>query len=61
MVKKKIENVVVKGIAENVCKKRGCWVIIKTENGSSFFVKMKDYAFFVPTTLIEKNVVLEGC
>lgn len=57
---KKLENVVVKGVVTDVCEKRGCWVTIKTENGSSFFVKMKDYAFFVPTALRGKNVVLEG-
>lgn len=57
---KKIENVVVKGEVTGVCPKRGCWVSIKTEDGSSFFVKMKDYAFFVPTAAKGKNVVLEG-
>lgn len=57
---KKIENVTVKGQVANVCEKRGCWVTIKAEDGSSFFVKMKDYAFFVPTALKGKNVVLEG-
>ncbi|WP_431244008.1 DUF4920 domain-containing protein [Flavobacterium sp. P21] len=57
---KKVENVAVKGMVTDVCEKRGCWVTIKTENGSSFFVKMKDYAFFVPTALKGKNVVLEG-
>ncbi|MHC0443770.1 DUF4920 domain-containing protein [Flavobacterium sp. 3-218] len=56
----KIENVAVKGEVTSVCPKRGCWVSVKTENGASFFVKMKDYAFFVPTALKGKNVVLEG-
>ncbi|WJS96336.1 DUF4920 domain-containing protein [Flavobacterium johnsoniae] len=56
----KIENVIVKGEVTGVCPKRGCWVSIKTEDGSSFFVKMKDYAFFVPTAAKGKNVVLEG-
>jgi hypothetical protein len=57
---KKSENVIVKGLVTDVCEKRGCWLTVKTENGSSFFVKMKDYAFFVPTSLKGKNVVLEG-
>lgn len=56
----KIEKVSVKGEVTNVCPKRGCWVSVKTEDGASFFVKMKDYAFFVPTALKGKNVVLEG-
>ena len=57
---KKSENVAVKGQVIDVCEKRGCWITIKTDTGSSFFVKMKDYAFFVPTALKGKNVILEG-
>ncbi|SEN41178.1 protein of unknown function [Flavobacterium sp. CF108] len=56
----KAEGITVKGEVTNVCKKRGCWITLKTENGASFFVKMKDYAFFVPTALKGKKVVLEG-
>lgn len=57
---KNADDVAVKGEVTNVCAKKGCWLTIKTEDGSSFFVKMKDYAFFVPTALKGKNVVLEG-
>ncbi|UWY29857.1 DUF4920 domain-containing protein [Flavobacterium sp. TR2] len=57
---KKMETVAVKGEVVNVCEKRGCWITLKTEEGTSFFVKMKNYAFFVPTALKGKNVVLEG-
>ncbi|WP_343705454.1 DUF4920 domain-containing protein [Flavobacterium sp.] len=57
---KKLEAIAVKGEVTDVCEKRGCWITLKTEGGSSFFVKMKDYAFFVPTALKGKNVVLEG-
>lgn len=57
---KKAEGIAVKGEVTNVCEKRGCWITLKTEDGSSFFVKMKDYAFFVPTALKGKKVVLEG-
>lgn len=56
----KIQSVAVKGEVTDVCPKRGCWVSIKTQEGTSFFVKMKDYAFFVPTALKGKNVVLQG-
>ncbi|MBJ2122900.1 DUF4920 domain-containing protein [Flavobacterium sp. IB48] len=56
----KIEKVAVRGEVTDVCPKRGCWISIRTEDGASFFVKMKDYAFFVPTALKGKNVVLEG-
>ena len=56
----KVENVAVKGKVVNVCDKKGCWLTIQTEDDTQFFVKMKDYAFFVPTALKGKNVVLEG-
>ncbi len=57
---KKVENVAVKGKVTDVCDKKGCWLTVQTEDNSKFFVKMKDYAFFVPTALKGKNVVLEG-
>ncbi|WP_264526317.1 DUF4920 domain-containing protein [Flavobacterium sp. N502536] len=56
----KAENISVKGVVTDVCPKKGCWVTVKTEDGSPFFVKMKDYAFFVPTALKGKSIVLEG-
>lgn len=57
---KKIDNVTVKGEVVDVCAKKGCWLTIKTDNNERFFVKMKDYAYFVPTALKGKTVVLEG-
>lgn len=56
----KVENVAVKGKVLEVCENKGCWMTIQTDNNERFFVKMKDYAFFVPTTLVGKNIVLEG-
>lgn len=57
---KKLENVAVTGKVTDVCDKKGCWMTVETDNNEKFFVKMKDYAFFVPTALKGKNVVLEG-
>jgi len=57
---KKVENVAIKGKVVDVCDKKGCWLTIQTEDDTQFFVKMKDYGFFVPTALKGKNVVLEG-
>lgn len=57
---KKLENVAVKGKVTDVCDKKGCWLTVETDNNEKFFVKMKDYAFFVPTALKGKNVVLQG-
>ena len=56
----KMENIAVKGKVTEVCDKKGCWMTIETENKEKFFVKMKDYSFFVPTALVGKNVILEG-
>lgn len=57
---KKVEGIAVKGKVTDVCEKKGCWLTIQTDDNSQFFVKMKDYAFFVPTALKGKTVVLEG-
>ena len=57
---KKLEHTAVKGTVTSVCPKKGCWLTLKTDNNERLFVKMKDYAFFVPTSLIGKEVVLEG-
>lgn len=56
----KIENVAVKGKVAEVCDKKGCWLTVKTNSNDRFFVKMKDYAFFVPLALRGKDVVLFG-
>ena len=56
----KAEKVAVKGKVVKVCDKKGCWFTVETDNNERFFVKMKDYAFFVPTALEGKNVILEG-
>lgn len=56
----KLENVAVKGKVVKVCDKKGCWFTVETDNNEKFFVKMKDYAFFVPTALEGKTVILEG-
>lgn len=55
-----IESVVVAGTVTEVCKKKGCWMRIETENNEKFFVRMKDYGFFVPTSLEGKTVLLNG-
>ncbi|TXF79422.1 DUF4920 domain-containing protein [Chryseobacterium sp.] len=57
---KKLENISVVGKVTDVCDKKGCWLTVETDNNEKFFVKMKDYAFFVPTALKGKTVVLEG-
>lgn len=50
----------VKAKVLEVCSKKGCWMNFKVNDEQSAFVKMKDYAFFVPLDLIGKTVVLDG-
>jgi len=50
----------VKGKVTDVCSKKGCWMTLETPDKTKVFVKMKDYAFFVPLEMIGKTVVLDG-
>lgn len=50
----------VKGTVESVCKKKGCWVNIVSEDGREMFVKFKDYGFFLPKDCEGREVVMEG-
>ena len=54
-------NVKIKGTVENVCKKKGCWMNVKSNDGEkSFFVRFKDYGFFVPLDCEGSEVIMEG-
>lgn len=55
-----IENVTVTGTVTEVCPKKGCWVTLDTDSDQRFFVKMKDYGFFVSTDLKGKKIALTG-
>lgn len=50
----------VMGKVTEVCSKKGCWLTVEMPDKSQMFVKMKDYAFFVPLELVGKTVVLDG-
>ncbi len=46
---------------EEVCKSKGCWMTLDLpENEESVMVKFKDYGFFVPKDIEEKEVVING-
>ncbi|RQO30309.1 DUF4920 domain-containing protein [Taibaiella sp. KBW10] len=49
-----------KGTVTSVCEKRGCWANVDLGNGKTVFVKMKDYAFFLPMDIKGKQVLLSG-
>lgn len=44
----------------DVCPKKGCWIKLQVNDSTTAFVKMKDYAFFLPTAIKGKTVVLDG-
>lgn len=44
----------------DVCTKKGCWVNLELNDSQKVFVKMKDYAFFLPEDVVGKTIVLEG-
>lgn len=44
----------------DVCPKKGCWLNLKLSNGETAFVKMKDYAFFLPLEIKGKKIYLDG-
>ncbi len=48
------------GTVTKVCKNKGCWMTLETENGDELFVRFKDYGFFMPFDIEGKEVILEG-
>lgn len=52
-------DVLVEGQVDKVCKAKGCWLGLKSAS-SELHVTFKDYAFFVPPSLIGKTVLVEG-
>ncbi|WP_339651419.1 DUF4920 domain-containing protein [uncultured Salegentibacter sp.] len=44
----------------NVCKKKGCWMILELPEGEDVRVTFKDYGFFVPKDSENTDVIVEG-
>ena len=53
------KEVLINAKVEKVCSKKGCWMGIG-ENDLKVRVTFKDYGFFVPTSLIGKEVQAQG-
>lgn len=53
-------NVTFKADVASVCKKKGCWMNVELEDGREVMVKFKDYAFFVPKDIENREVIMEG-
>ena len=52
----------VEGKVQSVCKKKGCWLVIETneETSRKARITMKDYGFFAPKDCDGKAAVVEG-
>ena len=50
----------IKGIVEEVCQEKGCWMTMKLDNGEEMRVTFKEYKIFVPKNIKGKEVVLDG-
>lgn len=50
----------IRGKVNEVCAKKGCWMVMKLSNGDDMRVTFKDYKIFVPKDLTGKEVVLDG-
>lgn len=44
----------------SVCKNKGCWMTLDLPQEDDVMVKFKDYGFFVPKDIEEKEVVVNG-
>lgn len=56
----KLENVIIQAEVSAVCEKKGCWLTLLNQSGTRVFVKMKDYAFFLPQDIVGKTVLLDA-
>lgn len=44
----------------DVCQAKGCWMTLHLEDGNEVMVKFKDYGFFVPKNIADKEVIVNG-
>ncbi|UJH92585.1 DUF4920 domain-containing protein [Antarcticibacterium sp. 1MA-6-2] len=53
--------VTLKATVNSVCKNKGCWMTLDLpEDNEDVMVKFKDYGFFVPKDIEQKDVVVRG-
>jgi hypothetical protein len=52
-------DVLIESTVAKVCEQRGCWIALKSA-ASQLHVTFKNDAFFVPSTLVGKTVLVEG-
>lgn len=49
-----------KAKVKEVCKVKGCWMVVELPEGEQAMVRFKDYGFFMPFDIPGKEVVLNG-
>ena len=60
MVGESKKDIKIKGLVKEVCKNKGCCMIMDLGNGNDIRVTFKDYKIFVPKDLTGKEVILDG-
>ena len=52
----------ISGYVTGVCQVKGCWMMLSQtdKDSTGFFVKFKDYAFFVPKDISGRKVTVKG-
>lgn len=54
----------VTGYVTSVCQVKGCWMVLsqnkEDSSGAGFFVKFRDYSFFMPLDLSGSKVCIQG-
>jgi len=53
-------NIQFKTTVKEVCKVKGCWMIVELPEGEQAMVRFKDYGFFMPVDIVDKKIVLNG-
>lgn len=50
----------VRGTVNEVCQAKGCWLTMATGSGEEMMVRFKDYGFFMPKDISQREVILHG-
>lgn len=58
--KEELDNIIIQAKATAVCQKKGCWITLQNPENEQIFVKMKDYEFFLPQSIVGKTILLHG-
>ncbi|WP_289063229.1 DUF4920 domain-containing protein [uncultured Zobellia sp.] len=49
-----------KATVTDVCKVKGCWMKLQLNDGRETMVRFKDYAFFMPSDITGKEIIVNG-